>query len=94
MYQNMNNYEELFKEFYQKITPITDSATGFMADPIKKPHNLSYQLLQEMELLHVKLETTLYRLRVSELQEKLQTGEIDLSEYNIEGRKPIPTKKY
>jgi hypothetical protein len=82
MYQDMKKYEELFREFCEKITPITDKVTGFMADPVNKPHNLSYDLLQEMELLHMKLDTALYRLRIGEIQERLKIGEIDLGDYD------------
>jgi hypothetical protein len=77
----MENYEKIFDEFYDKITPITDRAVGFYYEPLKKPHNFSNELLQEIELLHIKLSTALYRLRFGEIREKLENSEIEFVEF-------------
>lgn len=79
---DMERYEKLFDEFYDKITPITDRVTSYFTDPLTNPHYLSYELLQEMELLHMKLSSALYRLRNGELQEKLKMKEINLGEFD------------
>jgi hypothetical protein len=77
----INKYEKIFNEFYERITPITDKATAFFNNPLKNPHYFSHELLQEMELLHMKLSTALYRLRSGEFQEQLKMKEINLEEF-------------
>lgn len=80
---DMRKYEKLSTEFYEKITPVTDSVSGYFVEPFENPHGLSYELLQQMELLHMKLTTALYRLRSGEFQEKLKMKEINIHEYDL-----------
>lgn len=75
-------YKKMFNEFYKKITPISNKIISYYTDPLEHPHYLSYELLQEMELLHKKLSTDLYRLRFGELEEKLKIKEINLVDFN------------
>lgn len=75
-------YENLFREFSKSIIPISNKITAYFSDPLNEPHNLSIELLQEMELLHMKLNQDLYRLRHGEFQEKLKMREIDLVEFD------------
>jgi hypothetical protein len=79
---DMERYEKMFGDFYERINPIASRIDGFKIDPVNKPHNLSFKLQQEMELLHMKLSNALYRLRLGELQERLEIKEIDLQEYD------------
>jgi hypothetical protein len=74
-------YESLFRDFYNRITPVMDKVDGFFAYPSEKPHDFSEQLLVEIELLHMRLSQALYRMRHAEIREKLETREIDFSEF-------------
>jgi hypothetical protein len=78
----VREYEELFSDFYKKLNPVANQIDAFMVDPLNKPHNLSIELMQEIELLHMRLSESLYRLRYGELQEKLATKEINITEFN------------
>ena len=75
------DYEILFEDFYSKITPVINRVDGFFTDPLNRSHNLSYRLLVDMELLHMKLTTALYRLRHGEIREQFESGEIEIDEF-------------
>lgn len=75
-------YEALFKHFFKSIDPVIDRADGYFSDPTNKPHNFSHELLQQIELLHMRLGTALYRLRHAEIREQLLTREIDNEEFS------------
>lgn len=74
-------YASLFEDFFKRMTPVMDRVDGFFADPLNRPHKFSYELLQEIELLHMRLSTALYRLRHAEIREQLETGELDFNEF-------------
>lgn len=74
-------YESLFNHFSKRINPVLDRVDGYFSEPVKRPHNFSHELLEEIEILHMRLSTALYRLRHAEIREQLETGEINSKDF-------------
>lgn len=79
--EDMKMYEEMFKDFSANLPAISRKVDAFKIDPDNTPHGLSDELLVEMEVVHMKLTNALYRLRLGELQSRLNMKEIDILEY-------------
>jgi hypothetical protein len=69
-------------ELKKIINNVLTRAEFYRNDPTGDPHGLSIEDLQQLELLHLQLTSTLYKFYFGDIEAKYQRNEINKEEYN------------